>query len=110
MNATATRSTGRKVKFGSYEFDVAPEIGMEIRGDEWAWNGILKESNCPEAIPGYAGSDFSVEMPSGRSINCNVIVTGRTLQMRSGVSYVRCLIVIPGDCEPDTEFSGWIKF
>jgi hypothetical protein len=62
---------------------------------------------------GFAGCDFRYPNPvrewrESRAIACNVHVTGRTFQFKSGYRVVRVKVEWVGDCEPSTFTSGWL--
>lgn len=43
-----------------------------------------------------------------KGVACNVVVTGRTFQVREGARWVRCQVEFVGDGEPSTFAGGWV--
>ncbi len=107
MSVATTRTNSVTTVYGR---EVSPKTGMVIQADQWAWGARLVDCEQKEAIPGFAGADFRVEMwNTGVSLAVNVVITGRVPTRRAGDYWLRCKIVFVGDCEPDTVVKGWIK-
>lgn len=108
MSVATTRTNSVQLFDGTYTF--TPAVEMVVRGDEWRWGTPLKAGQCQEAIDGFDGADFTITMPhSGVRRHVNVVITGRKPAWKWGDRWLRCNIVIVGDCEPDTVVKGWIK-
>ena len=117
---TATRTKASKTATikgnnwdDSYEGDeVAARIGSYVQLD----NDRLGEKLLPGddyCDSGFPGCDFRYPNPvrewaTSRAIACNVHVTGRTYQYKSGYRVVRVRVEWVGDCEPPTFTSGWL--
>lgn len=65
----------------------------------------LCESMWEDAQFAYENPVFGMDSP----IHVNLEISGYTFQRRGGDYYVRVRIIWPGDCEPDTYGSGWVK-
>jgi len=97
--------------------ETTPKAGNYVMGDEWdGWHRIDDSNDFDK---GYFGQDvFRVKMGGGLyNMAMKFKVTGRTTHMTrfekpNGYSYrkVRVMITVPGDCEPDKSFRGWMFF
>lgn len=84
-------------------FDVTPRAGLCVRPDGWQFGEQLIE-----------GDSFStLRLRTGQrvieSLAVEIAVTGRTLQRRYGMCWVRVRITFVGDGEPDVISGGWME-
>jgi hypothetical protein len=112
---TATRAKASKtvlIKSNGWTDEVAAHVGsyVQLDNDRHGEKLLPGDDNVCE---GWGGCDFRYPNPiqawrESRAIACNVHVTGRTYQYRSGSRCVRVKVEWVGDCEPSTYTSGWL--
>lgn len=91
-----------------YGNEYQAKIGSYILvDDETIGHNLHKGSDYSDS--GFPGCQFYLPrntLPNG--LACNVEITGRTLQRKNGAYYIKVKITWVGDCEPNTETSGWM--
>jgi hypothetical protein len=90
-----------------YGNEIEVKVGCCIRPDGWSFGGRLISSAWDKA-------QFRLPRPAAfsgdpiQSLAVNVVVTGRTVQLREGGYWVRVRIEFVGDGEPSTFTGGWL--
>jgi hypothetical protein len=85
-----------------YEVEAKP--GMYVKPDGWSVGQFL-----------ISGDSFSaLRLETGHtvieSLAVEIEITGRKFRYLNGSRFIRVKIIFLGDCEPNQETRGWMKF
>jgi hypothetical protein len=85
-----------------YGVGYSPKVGTFVLPGSWSFGEKLTASDWDKA-------KFRLGRRDGvQSVAVNVVLTGGTLQRRSGNLWIRAKITFVGDGEPDQVVGGWV--